>query len=181
MVYSLPAKFRDALGSHVKDLVIREDMPDFILGLFRAKIIGLLQFLTDLTMQGKGYLAGTNDIKFAETAQQAAVVIVMGGSTLCEEVWARTKAARTREGIEGGEMPVYDLLGMLGEEGIRKLKDGEKGHAESLLRFDIVVVRRKKMTVSLVKELWKLRGYMHGMERSFRYESGKKPQGRVVR
>ena len=181
MVYSLPGRFRDALGSRPKDLVIREDMPDYILGLFRAKIIRLLRFLTNLMANDKGYMAGSNNAGFIGTVRQAAAVIVQGGPELCEEVSAKMKAARTREGIEGGELPVYDLWEMLGEEEMKKLRERGVGYAESVLRFDIMVVRRKKRTVELVEVLWKLRGYMHGMERIIRDEGGRKRQGRGLR
>ena len=180
-VYSFPAKFRAALGSRLKDLVIREDMPDFILGLFRARIIRILHFLANATVRDIGYLAGSNNVRFVGTVQQAAIVVVLGGSELCKEVSRETKAERTRKGMDGGELAVYDLQEMLGEEGMRQLRVEGKGYAESVLRFDVLVVKRKKRTVHLVKELWKMRGYMHGMEKIIRDEGGRKMQGRGVR
>ena len=177
IIYSLPGNLKRALASHVQDLVVREDMADYILGRLRNELVRSLQFLADFMTSSRGYMTGGNDAEFAGTVRQAAAVLVLGGSELCKEVSTEmeaVKAAKVREGKEGRAIPVYDLREMFGEEAFKQLREGGKGYAETVLGNEIVVLRRKRRTVTLIQELWKLRGYMHGMERIIRNENGRK-------
>ena len=162
----LPIAFRAAMGAKASALVVREDMPDFVLGLYRAKITRLLRYLADSTAKGKGYLRGSNDVESVGSVLQIGAIVVLSGQELSARVWEEMKAVRAMEGREGGEVPVFDLVEILGKEGVTELRERrtvDEQRKGSVLRFDVVVIKRKKLTREVVEWLWRLKGYMEGM------------------
>ncbi|KAE8440885.1 hypothetical protein EG329_006352 [Mollisiaceae sp. DMI_Dod_QoI] len=142
----------------------RPDMESFVLELMRRRC---MEHLVDLRNLKRGYLVGCANWEDAASKPSVAAFLWTGGDAEVEPDNQPIDYSTLDLGMEGGltggekkkrrKVLVYNMRTLLGQE---KLAELRKNVGNGIFDREVVVLKRKKMTVDLQMKLWKLQGYV---------------------
>ena len=144
----------------LREAIWRSDMDSFILELMRRRIVGGLVYVA---RKNSMYIVPCSDWEDGKAKKQVGVMLWTGrklieGGTVAEdgvqEHFHGPPELSTLE-VRGHKVPVHNLRMLLGKEHLQTLKD-----KCSSFESEVVVLKKRRVTMDIQLRLWKLQGYL---------------------
>ncbi|KAL8789253.1 MAG: hypothetical protein Q9195_006899 [Heterodermia aff. obscurata] len=163
-----PYRWKRGAIPNMKDIVWREDMDTYVLGLMRKDLMRELQYVSS---RPSGYVTSSTYGQVRMHPQLGAALWLGAEdtefSTSVEETGTDGKADVPRGSAgpppyamldyRGRYIPVFNLQTLLGNKSLGHLKE-----SRPVFQGEIAVIREKRNTVKVQMALWKLMGYLAG-------------------
>ena len=166
--YTKVSPFRWKRGAipNLHDIVWREDMDTYVLGLMRKSLLRELQFVSS---RPSGYVASCGYGQLGKHPQLGAALWLGAGGTESSILVEGTEIDGKAD-VPGGSagpppyamllyrgryIPVFNLQTLLGHKYLQHLRE-----SSPLYQGEHAVIREKRNTVKVQMDLWKLMGYL---------------------
>ena len=157
----LPYRWKSSAILNTQDIVWREDMDTYVLGLMRKDFLRELQHVSSRP----GYVASSTYERIERHPQLAAALRLGAGDAessfhdegtgVDDEAGMLIGPAYTLMEYKGRSIPVFNLQTLLGDESLARLRA-----SNPVFQGEIAVIREKRNTVKVQMALWKLVGYL---------------------
>ena len=161
----LPYRWRSSSILNTQDIVWREDMDTYVLGLMRKNFLRELQYVSSRP----GYVVSST-YEQIERHPQLAAALRLGArkaeSSIPDEGTGIDDGADMSIGSAGSpaytlleyrcrSIPVFNVQTLLGNESLEQLRE-----SNPVFQGEIALIREKRNTVKVQMALWKLMGYL---------------------
>ena len=156
----LPHRWREDGAFKVNEVVWREDMADYTLGLMREKAVNQIKRLAD--RKSAMYMVPCEEWEDVKKKSQVGAVLWVGGdddrldSEEAEESKPVEPPLYAMLHVSGIDLPVYNARSLLGQQHL----DNLRSQLPAIFNKELVTVKGKRLTVQLQLWLWKLTGYL---------------------
>jgi len=167
----IPVRWKEDSAITLGEIVWREDMADFVLGILRKRVVQDLKYLASRP----GFVVACKSWRNVQRNTQVGAVLWVGEQAAGDESEDKSEnirmdadASTTHDKGEvqappkyamylyrGHHIPIYNLTTILGSAKVSSLRESNPAHYGR----KIAVIKQKNSTLRLQLELWRLLGY----------------------
>ena len=161
-----PYRWKNSMALNTKDIVWREDMDTYVLGLMRKNLARDLQYMSS---RASGYVARSTYEQVGSHPQLGAALwlgawdsrssISVEGTGIDGEadlsIGSAGPPAYATLDYRGCYIPIFNLQTLLGNKPLEQLRE-----SNSFFQGELAVISERRDTVKVQMALWKLMGYL---------------------